>query len=53
MTRFQLGRRSLHGETVNVPKQAEIFGFPREGKVDVEYDDEENALVYKPVEDDS
>jgi len=36
--------------SVNIPAKVERYGFSREGKVEVEYDPEEHAVVYKPVE---
>lgn len=52
MARIPLGERKVcSNSTVNVPAKAERYGFPREGKVEVEYDPKENALVYTPVED--
>lgn len=51
MTRIPLGRRTICGNEVNVPADAERFDFPREGKVEVEYDAKEHALIYSPVED--
>lgn len=50
MTRIPLGERTVSKSSVNVPAKVERWGFPREGKVEVQYDPVENAVVYTPVE---
>lgn len=51
MSRIPLGERTMCKSSVNIPARVERYGFPREGRVEVEYDAEEHAVVYTPIED--
>lgn len=50
MSRIELGKRTVSKSVVNIPAEVERWGFRREGKLNVEYDPEENAVVYTPSE---
>ena len=52
MSRISLGERSVSKTVVNIPAEVERWGFSREGTLEVEYDPDENAVVYTPAEED-
>jgi len=52
MSRIPLGERTMCKSSVNIPARVERYGFPREGKVEVQYDPEENAVIYTSIEED-
>ncbi len=42
----------MSNTVVNIPAEVERWGFSREGTLEVEYDPNENAVVFTPTEED-